>query len=85
MRMTIAAAALVLVTGGCTTREERLASWRERCTRDYGLAAGTEAHGQCVMRLEISRERSIDAALAAPAPVVPAPQPIYIPPVYVPR
>ncbi|MBR0682767.1 hypothetical protein GXW74_19905 [Roseomonas eburnea] len=85
MKLTMILAAMAVAVGGCQTPEERLAGYRDRCQREYGFTPGTDAFGNCLMQQENQRQRRIDAVLAAPAPVTPAPQPIFIPPVYVPR
>lgn len=69
--MILAGVALALV--GCTTPEERMARYRDRCQNTFGFTPNTEAFSNCLMQQENQRQRSIDAALAAPMPV-------YVPP-----
>ena len=74
MKMKIVLAGLVMLAG-CATPEERLARYRARCERDFGFTPNTDAFSNCLMQQENQRQRSIDAALAAPMPV-------YVPPAF---
>lgn len=54
-RLLLASAVLAIVTG-CTTQEQRLEAWRQKCDAK-GLERGTEAHANCVREEIVSQQR----------------------------
>ncbi len=55
----IAASALTLVLGACTTTPDPVVEDRSRCDA-YGFARGTDAYANCVMTADRDRQRRIE-------------------------
>jgi hypothetical protein len=87
LRAAVAVSLALLTACGTPSRDEQLASYRDRCVREFGFVPGSAHMASCVQALDMEAGRRADRALDAlqdslrqvsiptPAPQVATPPP----------
>lgn len=66
MKRTMVAILGMAMLAGCTTAEERMSSYRQKCSDTYGFEEGTSEYKHCIFSLDqAQQERAAAAARAA--------------------